>query len=116
VLRSVAAVTIWTLAGLTALGEVGLNLGPLIAGAGILGIALGVGAQPLVKDFLTGIFMLVEDQYGVGDVIDVGEASGTVESISLRTTRLRGDDGTIWHVPHGEIHRVGNRSQATSVG
>jgi small-conductance mechanosensitive channel len=99
---------------LTVLGEFGVNLGPLIAGAGIAGVALGFGAQSLVKDFLSGIFMLVEDQFGVGDIVDVGEASGLVEGVSLRTTRLRDVEGTVWHVPNGEIHRVGNKSQQWS--
>ncbi|MGE3621376.1 MAG: mechanosensitive ion channel family protein [Acidimicrobiia bacterium] len=111
VLRSLAAVAIWTVAGVTILGELGINLGPLVASAGIVGAALGFGAQSLVKDFLSGIFMLVEDQYGVGDVIDAGEASGTVEAVSLRTTRLRAVDGTVWHIPNGQILRVGNMSQ-----
>lgn len=122
VLRSVSAFAIWTMAALTVLGEIGINLGPLVAGAGIAGVALGFGAQSLVKDFLAGIFILVEDQYGVGDVIDVGEVSGpavrgTVESVSLRATRLRSGDGVVWHVPNGTILRVGNltkeRRQAT---
>jgi small conductance mechanosensitive channel len=111
VLRSSASVIIYSLAVLTALSEVGINLAPLIAGAGIAGVALGFGAQSLVKDFLSGIFMLLEDQYGVGDVIDVGEATGTVEVVNLRTTKLRAVDGTVWHVPNGEIRRVGNMSQ-----
>jgi small conductance mechanosensitive channel len=88
-----------------------VNLGPLIAGAGIAGVAIGFGAQSLVKDFLSGIFMLVEDQYGVGDIVDVGEATGTVEAVTLRTTRIRSVDGTVWHVPNGTIDRVGNMSQ-----
>ncbi len=86
VLRSTATVVVYGLAAINILGEIGLNLGPLIAGAGIAGVALGFGAQSLVKDFLTGTFMLVEDQYGVGDVVDLGLASGTVEAVSLRTT------------------------------
>jgi small conductance mechanosensitive channel len=98
------------------LGELGIELGPLIAAAGIAGVALGFGAQSLVKDFLAGIFILIEDQYGVGDIIDVGEVSGTlvtgtVESVSLRATRLRSTNGTVWHVPNGTILRVGNMSQ-----
>ena len=113
-LRSAASVTVWTIAGLMALAELGLNLGPLVAGAGIVGVAVGFGAQNLVRDFLSGIFMLVEDQYGVGDVIDAGPATGTVESISLRTTRLRDVNGTVWHLPNGHIERVGNRSQQWS--
>ncbi len=116
VLHSISAFVVWTIAGLTILGEIGINLGPLIAGAGIAGVALGFGAQSLVKDFLAGIFIIVEDQYGVGDIIDVGDVSGvlvtgTVESVSLRSTRLRSVNGTVWHVPNGTILRVGNMSQ-----
>ena len=92
-----------------------MNLGPLIAGAGIAGVALGFGAQSLVKDCIAGLFMLLEDQYGVGDVVDLDEATGVVEKISLRTTVLRGVDGTVWHVPNGYVTRVGNRSQLWSV-
>src|SRR5262249_46326333 len=88
VLRSVASFVIWAIAFITILGELGVDLAPLIAGAGLAGVALGFGAQSLVKDFLAGIFILVEDQYGVGDIVDVGEATGTVEAVSLRTTRL----------------------------
>jgi moderate conductance mechanosensitive channel len=111
VLKSSASIIIYSIAALTALAEVGINLAPLIAGAGIAGVALGFGAQSLVKDFLSGLFMLAEDQYGMGDVIDVGEATGTVEAVNLRTTKLRAVDGTVWHVPNGEIRRVGNMSQ-----
>ena len=111
VLRSVASVVIWTVALVTILGEIGINLGPIIASAGIVGIALGFGAQSLVKDFLSGIFMLIEDQYGVGDVVDVGEATGTIEAVTLRTTRMRDVNGVVWHVPNGNILRVGNFSQ-----
>jgi moderate conductance mechanosensitive channel len=111
VLKSTASIVIYSIATMTALSEIGINLGPLIAGAGIAGVALGFGAQSLVKDFLSGLFMLAEDQYGVGDVIDVGEAVGTVEVVNLRTTKLRAVDGTVWHVPNGEIRRVGNMSQ-----
>jgi small-conductance mechanosensitive channel len=110
-LASVASFGIWTLAGLMALGTMGLDLGPLIAGAGIVGVALGFGSQNLVRDFISGIFMLLEDQYGVGDVVDAGPATGTVEGVGLRTTRLRDVNGTLWHIPNGEIRRVGNRSQ-----
>jgi small-conductance mechanosensitive channel len=110
-LASAASFGIWTLAGLMALGTMGLDLGPLIAGAGIVGVALGFGSQNLVRDFISGIFMLLEDQYGVGDVVDAGPATGTVEGVGLRTTRLRDVNGTLWHIPNGEIRRVGNRSQ-----
>ncbi|MGZ8734767.1 MAG: mechanosensitive ion channel family protein [Acidimicrobiia bacterium] len=114
VLRSVVSVVVWATAILMVLGELGVNLAPLVAGAGILGVAIGFGSQALVRDFLSGIFMLVEDQYGVGDVIDAGEATGTVEGVSLRTTRLRDVEGTVWHIPNGEIRRVGNKSQQWS--
>jgi small-conductance mechanosensitive channel len=110
-LASVASFGIWTLAGLMALGTLGLKLGPLIAGAGIVGVAVGFGSQNLVRDFISGMFMLMEDQYGVGDVVDAGPATGTVEGVGLRTTRLRDVNGTLWHIPNGEIRRVGNRSQ-----
>lgn len=115
VLASSAAAVIWTIAALLVLGQLGLNLGPLIAGAGIAGIALGFGAQSLVKDCLSGLFILIEDQYGVGDVVDLGDAIGTVEEVALRVTVLRDIDGTVWHVPNGEIRRVGNRTQRWSV-
>lgn len=112
--QSVIRVVVWSFAILTALGTVGINLAPLIAGAGILGVAIGFGAQDIVKDFLSGVIMLVEDQFGVGDVIDAGEATGVVEEVSLRTTRIRALDGTVWHVPNGSISRVGNMTQEWS--
>jgi len=111
VLRSLCSGIIWGFAFVYVLDALGLDLGPLLAGAGVAGVALGFGAQSLVKDFLSGLFMLIEDQYGVGDVIDVGEATGTVEQVTLRTTRLRDANGTVWHVPNGQILRVGNKSQ-----
>lgn len=111
VLKNVTTMVVYGIAIMMVLAEVGINLAPLIAGAGIIGVALGFGAQSLVKDFLSGLFMLAEDQYGVGDYINVGEAEGEVETVNLRTTRLRGVDGTVWHVPNGEIRRVGNMSQ-----
>lgn len=112
VLRSVVTATVWLIASLMILGELGVNLAPLIAGAGVAGVALGFGAQSLIKDFLSGMFILVEDQFGVGDIVDLDrETSGVVEGVSLRTTRLRAVDGTVWHVSNGEIRRVGNMSQ-----
>jgi moderate conductance mechanosensitive channel len=111
VLKSITALTVYGLAVVIAVSEFGISVGPLIAGAGIVGVAIGFGAQSLVRDFLTGIFMLVEDQYGVGDVIDVGEAVGLVEEVTLRTTRLRDLEGRVWYIPNGEIRRVGNLSQ-----
>lgn len=114
VVRSLVTIVIWSIAVLTVLEILGINLGPLIAAAGIAGVALGFGAQSLVKDFLSGMFMLMEDQFGIGDVIDTGAATGTVEGVSLRTTRLRDVDGVVWHVPNGTILRVGNKSQQWS--
>jgi small conductance mechanosensitive channel len=112
VLRSVMSFTIMAIAAVMILGELGVELGPLIAGAGIIGVALGFGSQSLVRDFLSGIFILVEDQFGIGDIVSLdGTTTGTVEAVSLRTTRLRSVDGTVWHVPNGEIRRVGNMSQ-----
>jgi len=111
VLRSVSTGVVASVVVLMVLAEVGLNIGPLLASAGILGVALGFGAQSLVKDFLSGLFMIVEDQYGVGDVVDLGEATGTIEAVGLRVTRLRSVDGTVWYVPNGQIQRVGNQSQ-----
>jgi small-conductance mechanosensitive channel len=111
VLRSAASVTIFTIAGVVVLGDLGINLAPLLASAGVVGIAVGFGAQNLVRDYLSGIFMLVEDQYGVGDVITVGDATGTVETVTLRITRLRDLNGIVWHVRNGAIERVGNESQ-----
>ncbi len=94
------------------LSAVGLDIGPVLASAGILGVALGFGSQTLVKDFLSGIFLIFEDQYGVGDVVDVGDSlRGTVEAVSLRVTRLRDTNGTVWYVRNGELLRVGNMSQ-----
>src|ERR1700712_3181762 len=111
VMDSVATGVIGVFAIIYILGVLGWDLGPLIAGAGLVSIALGFGAQSLVRDFLSGFFMLIEDHFGVGDVVDLGEASGTVEQVTLRVTRLRDQNGTVWHVPNGEIRRVGNKSQ-----
>ena len=114
ILKSTSTFVIFTLALLTVMATVGLPLGPLLASAGVGGVALGFGAQSLVKDFLSGIFMILEDQYGVGDVIDTGEAVGTVEDVTLRVTRLRDASGIVWYVRNGEIVRIGNRSQGWS--
>ncbi len=111
VLRSAVTIVVFTVAVFMVLSEVNIDLAPLIASAGIAGVAIGFGAQTLVRDFLSGFFLLVEDQFGVGDVIDVGEASGTVEALNLRTTEIRDVNGTLWHVPNGEIKRVANKSQ-----
>ena len=103
-------ILVWTMAFLLVL-EPFLNLGPLLAGASIVGVALGFGAQSLVKDFLSGFFILVEDQYAVGDTITIADTTGTVEEINLRVTRIRATDGTVWFVPNGEIRKVGNSTK-----
>jgi small conductance mechanosensitive channel len=113
-LRSISTFVVGVITLLTVMALVGLPLGPLLASAGVGGVAIGFGAQSLVKDFLSGIFMIFEDQYGVGDVIDTGEAIGTVEEVTLRVTRLRDADGITWYVRNGEIIRIGNRSQGYS--
>ena len=111
VLKSATSATIFVICFLLILSELKVSLGPFIAGTSIIGVAIGFGAQSIVSDFLTGMFMLMEDQYGVGDVIDFELASGTVESVGLRTTRLRDISGTVWYVRNGEVVRVGNQSQ-----
>jgi len=115
VLRSLCSAVVGIIATIMVLGEFGVDLAPILASAGIVGIAIGFGAQNLVKDFLSGMFMLLEDQYGVGDIVDVGQASGTVETVGLRITTLRDVNGTLWYVRNGEILRVGNKSQGFAV-
>jgi small conductance mechanosensitive channel len=115
VVAGTVAVAIWVIATIMVAGQLNVDVAPLIASAGIAGVALGFGAQTLVRDWIAGLFMLIEDQYGIGDVVDLGEASGVVERFSLRATVLRGVDGTVWHVPNGVVVRVGNRSQLWSV-
>jgi small conductance mechanosensitive channel len=111
VLKSVSSFVILGTAALTVLSVLQINLAPLLASAGVAGVAIGFGARNLVTDFLSGVFMILEDQYGVGDVIDAGEATGTVIEVGLRVTKLRGDNGEIWYVRNGEIKRIGNLSQ-----
>jgi len=110
--RSIVTVAIWFVALVAILDTIGINFGPLIAGAGIIGIALGFGTQTMVRDFIAGFFIVAEDQLGVGDVVDLGpDARGTVERMTLRSTRVRDANGVVWHVPNGQIQRVGNKSQ-----
>ena len=111
IFQSIITVVVIAVIGTMILSEIGVNIAPIIASAGIIGIALGFGAQSLVRDFLTGIFIFMEDQYGVGDVVDLGDAIGSVEAVTLRMTRLRDVNGTVWFVPNGEILRVGNQSK-----
>jgi small conductance mechanosensitive channel len=114
VLRSTATIVVGSIAVILVLDALGVNIAPLLASAGIVGVAVGFGAQSLVRDTLTGLFMLLEDQYGVGDVVDVGPAKGKVEAVGLRVTKLRDDDGTLWYVPNGAMTRVGNKTQGWS--
>jgi moderate conductance mechanosensitive channel len=114
VLASLTRGVIMSIAFLLVLSQIGINLAPLLAGAGIAGVAIGFGAQSLVKDFLAGLFILLEDQYGVGDTVTVADQTGTVEDVTLRITRLRGVDGIVWYVPNGEIRKVGNASMEWS--
>ncbi|MEV0369298.1 mechanosensitive ion channel family protein [Streptomyces sp. NPDC050636] len=111
VLRSVASFVIMGTAALTVLSVLKINLAPLLASAGVAGVAIGFGARNLVTDFLSGVFMILEDQYGVGDEIDAGVATGTVIEVGLRVTKLRGPNGAIWYIRNGEVKRIGNLSQ-----
>jgi moderate conductance mechanosensitive channel len=114
VLRNVVGITVWAIAALVILADLGVDLAPLLASAGVATVVIGFGAQQVVRDYLAGLSMLLEDQYGVGDVVDMGEATGTVESVSLRVTRLRDVEGVVWWVPNGQVTRVGNKSQQWS--
>jgi len=111
ILRNATTILIFGIAGIIILGDLGIDLAPLLASAGVLGVALGFGAQSLVGDFLAGISILLEDQYGVGDVITAGTTSGTVEAVGLRVTRMRDVNGVVWHVRNGSLQQVGNQSQ-----
>jgi small-conductance mechanosensitive channel len=111
VLSSILNAVIWVIAIAMVLGEFGFNLGPVIASAGVIGVAIGLGAQTLVRDILSGIFMLIEDQYGVGDQVSVLDIEGRVEKVGLRITTVRDKKGSLWYVRNGEILVVGNKSQ-----
>nr|WP_304661591.1 mechanosensitive ion channel domain-containing protein [Arthrobacter sp. zg-Y238] len=115
-LRSAVNVSIWTVAIIMVLDAVGINIAPLLASVGIVGIALGFGARELIRDALAGFFITIEDQYGIGDVIEVGDTAGTVQSVGIRITRIIDDRGVIWYIRNGEIAKIGNRSQGTYVG
>ncbi|QUQ68135.1 mechanosensitive ion channel family protein [Kutzneria sp. CA-103260] len=115
VLKSLTSLVAYGIAFLMILQQLDINITPIIASAGVLGVAIGFGAQSLVRDFLSGVFMMLEDQYGVGDVIDAGQATGTVEAVGLRVTTLRDVNGTVWYVRNGEIVRIGNSSQGFAV-
>ncbi|MET1087775.1 MAG: mechanosensitive ion channel domain-containing protein [Arthrobacter sp.] len=114
-LNSVVGVLVVIITGMYVLQNLDINIAPLLTSVGILGVAIGFGAQQLIRDFLAGIFITIEDQYGIGDVIETSEVVGVVESMGLRITRVRSDDGAIWYLRNGEILRVGNRSQGNYV-
>lgn len=114
-LNSVVGVLVATITTMYVLRNLDIDIAPLLTSVGILGIAIGFGAQQLIRDFLAGIFITIEDQYGIGDVIETSEVVGTVESMGLRITRVLAEDGTIWYLRNGEILRVGNRSQGNYV-
>ncbi len=109
--KSVITVVILVITVIMILSELGFNVTTIIAGTSLIGVTLAFGLQNIVKDFLAGVFMLIEDQLGVGDYVDMEKAAGTVEEIGLRVTQLRDDDGTVWYVRNGEVLRVGNFSQ-----
>jgi moderate conductance mechanosensitive channel len=114
-LISVISVLVAVITIMYVLKNLNVDIAPLLTSVGILGVAIGFGAQQLIRDFLAGIFITIEDQYGIGDVIETSEVVGTVESMGLRITRVRAEDGTVWYLRNGEILRVGNRSQGTYV-
>jgi small conductance mechanosensitive channel len=110
-LRSIITIVLWSISTITILSIFGINVAPLLTSAGVIGVGLGFGAQTLVKDYLAGIFLIIEDQYGVGDLVDVGPVVGTVDEVGLRVTRIKDEQGVIWYVRNGEILRVANQSQ-----
>jgi len=114
VLNTMTSVIIWGTAGLMVLSILGVNVGPLLASAGIIGVALGFGAQTLVKDYISGLFLIIEDQYGIGDEVEIGSVKGKVEAVALRTTRVRDESGVLWYIRNGEILNVANFSQNTT--
>ena len=115
-LRSAVNLSIWTVAIIMVLDAIGINIAPLLASVGIVGIALGFGARELIRDALAGFFITIEDQYGIGDVIEVGDTVGTVQSVGIRITRIIDDRGVIWYIRNGELAKVGNRSQGRYTG
>lgn len=115
VLRSVASIAVGAIAILLILDQLSVNIAPLLASAGVVGVAVGFGAQSLVKDFLSGIFLIMEDQYGVGDKVQIGDVNGTVESIALRITKVRDAEGTLWYLRNGDVLKVGNKTHGWAV-
>ena len=113
-LRAALVGVVWTVAVITAMGEIGINIGAFVATATVVGGAIAFGAQTLIRDIIAGFFVLSDDQYGVGDEVDLGLITGTVERVTLRSARLRDGEGRIWHVQHGNVQRVANLSKAAT--
>jgi len=111
IINGTLSVLVTVLAAMMLLSEFGVNIGPLIAAAGVAGLAFGFGGQYLIRDVITGLFLILENQYRVGDVVCFDSTCGLVEDITLRMTTLRDLDGTVHHVPHGEVKRVANLSK-----
>ena len=112
-MRGALVGVIWSIAVIVVIGEIGVNIGAFVATATVIGGAVAFGAQTMVRDMIAGLFVLAEDQYGVGDEVDLGLASGTVERITLRSVRVRDGAGAVWYVPHGGVARVGNMSKSS---
>ena len=111
VVRSMVGALVWLTAVITIIGEVGINLGAFVATATVIGGAVAFGAQTIVRDLLAGFFMVAENQFAVGDVVDTGVAAGVVDRVSLRVTRLIDEEGRVWYLPNGQIVRLANLSQ-----
>jgi small conductance mechanosensitive channel len=116
VVNSIITFAVWIIAVMLILERLGVNVAVLVTSLGVVGVGLGLGAQTLIKDIIAGLFMIIEDQYGIGDRVDTDKATGTVEHVSLRVTTLRADDGTIWYVPNGQVTRIGNLTQGGADG
>lgn len=111
-LHGTISTTVWIIGLITILAIAGINVGPLLASAGILGVALGFGAQALVKDYISGIFLILEDQFGLGDEVEIGTIRGKVVDVALRVTKVRDSDGRLWYVRNGEILNVANHNRS----
>ena len=110
IIGAVAGITVWSIAGLMILQKLGVPIAPIIASAGIVGAAIAFGTQSLIKDFVSGLFIIAENQYHIDDYVDIGSISGKVEAVSVRTTAVRGEDGSIYYIPNGSISMTSNKS------
>jgi moderate conductance mechanosensitive channel len=112
--RSIVTFVILMVTTIMILAELGFNIATILAGTSLVALTVAIGVQSIVKDLISGVFMLIEDQLGIGDYVDMEQASGTVEAVGLRITQLRDDDGNVWYVRNGEVLRIGNFSQGGS--